>query len=120
MDQTTQHNAAMVEESTAASHALAHEAEQLAQLVARFEVSRAAPAMAARIPARAAPTVTSRPAPAPRSTPKPVSAETPAPKRANPVLQQQERLAEFASAKPARRVAMPSSTPTKVESWEEF
>ncbi|WP_239590858.1 methyl-accepting chemotaxis protein [Vitreimonas flagellata] len=121
MDQTTQQNAAMVEESTAASHALAHEAEQLAQLVARFEVSRATRAVAApRAPTRATPSVTTRPAPAPRATPKPVSAETPAPKRANPVLQQQERLAEFAAAKPARRVAMPSSTPTKVESWEEF
>ncbi|UPT63455.1 MAG: methyl-accepting chemotaxis protein [Hyphomonadaceae bacterium JAD_PAG50586_4] len=121
MDQTTQQNAAMVEESTAASHALAHEAEQLAQLVARFEVSRAVSAVAApRAPARAAPAVTSRPAPAPRGTPRPVSAETHAPKRANPVLQQQERLAEFATAKPARRVSMPSSAPTKVESWEEF
>jgi methyl-accepting chemotaxis protein len=111
----------MVEESTAASHALAHEAEQLAQLVARFEVSRASRAVAApRAPAKAPSTVTSRPAPTPRSTPKPVSAETPAPKRANPVLQQQERLAEFATAKPARRVSMPSSAPTKVESWEEF
>lgn len=41
MDQTTQQNAAMVEESTAASHAIAHEAEQLEQLVARFELSQA-------------------------------------------------------------------------------
>lgn len=49
MDQTTQQNAAMVEESTAASHALAHEAEQLEQLVARFEISQAvgAPRVAA-------------------------------------------------------------------------
>ncbi|MBP8248145.1 MAG: HAMP domain-containing protein [Phenylobacterium sp.] len=39
MDQVTQQNAAMVEQSTAASHSLAHEAEQLAHLVARFKIS---------------------------------------------------------------------------------
>jgi methyl-accepting chemotaxis protein len=38
MDQVTQQNAAMVEESTAASHNLATETRQLAQLVARFKV----------------------------------------------------------------------------------
>ena len=38
MDQVTQQNAAMVEQSTAASHALAQEAEELGRLVSRFEV----------------------------------------------------------------------------------
>ncbi|MBN8606254.1 MAG: HAMP domain-containing protein [Caulobacterales bacterium] len=38
MDQGTQQNAAMVEESTAASHALAHEARELANLVAKFNI----------------------------------------------------------------------------------
>lgn len=38
MDQGTQQNAAMVEESTAASHSLAKEAEALFQLIARFEI----------------------------------------------------------------------------------
>ncbi|HMO42457.1 MAG TPA: chemotaxis protein, partial [Phenylobacterium sp.] len=37
MDQVTQKNAAMVEETTAASHALAQEARLLAQSVSRFE-----------------------------------------------------------------------------------
>jgi methyl-accepting chemotaxis protein len=37
MDQVTQQNAAMVEESTAASHTLAHDAEALAGLVAKFK-----------------------------------------------------------------------------------
>ncbi len=37
MDQSTQQNAAMVEESTAASHSLAHEASQLFKLVGRFQ-----------------------------------------------------------------------------------
>lgn len=39
MDQVTQQNAAMVEQSTAASHALAQEAEELLQLVGKFLVS---------------------------------------------------------------------------------
>ena len=38
MDQATQQNAAMAEESTAASHALAHEAEDLRRLVGRFQI----------------------------------------------------------------------------------
>ncbi len=38
MDQATQQNAAMVEQSTAASHALAREAEGLSDLTGRFEV----------------------------------------------------------------------------------
>jgi methyl-accepting chemotaxis protein len=68
MDQVTQQNAAMVEQSTAASHALSGEAEELARLVARFRTGqqaqaalaspRAAPAAPARPPVR---TVPSRP-----------------------------------------------------------
>src|SRR5690606_11668803 len=38
MDQVTQQNAAMVEQSTAASHSLAQEAQELAQLVAKFRL----------------------------------------------------------------------------------
>ncbi len=38
MDQTTQQNAAMVEESTAASSALAGEAKRLRELVGRFKL----------------------------------------------------------------------------------
>jgi methyl-accepting chemotaxis protein len=40
MDQMTQQNAAMVEESTTASHALAEEAETLTQLTAQFQISK--------------------------------------------------------------------------------
>jgi len=39
MDQGTQQNAAMVEESAAASHSLAKEAEALFELVQQFKVS---------------------------------------------------------------------------------
>ena len=38
MDQTTQQNAAMVEQTTAANQALSHEAETLARLVSRFRI----------------------------------------------------------------------------------
>jgi methyl-accepting chemotaxis protein len=38
MDQVTQQNAAMVEQSTAASHALARETEELARLIGQFEI----------------------------------------------------------------------------------
>ena len=52
MDQVTQQNAAMVEESTAASHSLAREADALAGLIARFKVGGAKPANANAAPAR--------------------------------------------------------------------
>ena len=66
MDQVTQQNAAMVEESTAASHALAQEADELARLIGRFQVGGEA---AAPRPARAAAPAarTARPAAAPYS-----------------------------------------------------
>ena len=40
MDQITQQNAAMVEESTAASHALAADAKGLAEMVQKFKVTK--------------------------------------------------------------------------------
>ena len=39
MDQVTQQNAAMVEQSTAASHSLLHEANELVNLLGAFEIS---------------------------------------------------------------------------------
>ncbi|MFN3780429.1 MAG: methyl-accepting chemotaxis protein [Brevundimonas aurantiaca] len=64
MDQVTQQNAAMVEQSTAASHSLAQEAQSLQASVARFKVGSAAQVVAApaRVPA---------PAPAPSAPAKP-------------------------------------------------
>lgn len=55
MDQGTQQNAAMVEESTAASHSLAKEADALFHLIGRFEIGSAqqrseVPALAANSP----------------------------------------------------------------------
>ncbi len=42
MDQVTQQNAAMVEQSTAASHSLARDSDRLAELVRRFEIGQTA------------------------------------------------------------------------------
>jgi methyl-accepting chemotaxis protein len=53
MDQVTQQNAAMVEQSTAASHSLAGEATDLARLVAQFQTGSAAQQYAS--PHKAAP-----------------------------------------------------------------
>lgn len=51
MDQVTQQNAAMVEQSTAASHSLAHEAQELRRLVSVFRLSEGEHANAAGKPA---------------------------------------------------------------------
>ena len=61
MDQVTQQNAAMVEQSTAASHNLAQEAEELARLVSQFRLGAQAEAVkpGARTPRASAPASTS-------------------------------------------------------------
>ncbi|MFZ4166053.1 methyl-accepting chemotaxis protein [Brevundimonas sp. NPDC058933] len=64
MDQVTQQNAAMVEESTAASHSLAQEADTLAASVSRFRTGQAAAPAAAP---------THRPAVAPARQSQPVA-----------------------------------------------
>ncbi|PDT01785.1 methyl-accepting chemotaxis protein [Rhizobium chutanense] len=51
MDQGTQQNAAMVEEQTAASHALAQEASALDELLRQFKLGQAAPAPRASVAA---------------------------------------------------------------------
>jgi methyl-accepting chemotaxis protein len=61
MDQVTQQNAAMVEESTAASRVLADEAEELARLVARFKVAGGGVETATRRTAPASPRPQRRP-----------------------------------------------------------
>ena len=59
MDQVTQQNAAMVEESTAASHSLAQEADVLNQSVSRFQIGEHG--RAASAPAPAAPKPAAKP-----------------------------------------------------------
>ncbi len=55
MDQVTQQNAAMVEESTAASHTLAHEADELSRMMSQFKVGVQAVAAGRASPKRRAP-----------------------------------------------------------------
>ncbi|MGC1302700.1 MAG: methyl-accepting chemotaxis protein, partial [Caulobacteraceae bacterium] len=59
MDQVTQQNAAMVEQSTAASHSLTQETEALARLIGQFRTGSEAP-IATRAGHRAAPGHTAR------------------------------------------------------------
>jgi methyl-accepting chemotaxis protein len=54
MDQVTQQNAAMVEQTTAATHTLAEETEVLSQSVGRFRLSGSAPVAAGEVRRRAA------------------------------------------------------------------
>jgi methyl-accepting chemotaxis protein len=80
MDQVTQQNAAMVEQSTAASHALENEAAELARLIGQFGTgaAEAGPAPVRAVPHRAAPSRPRIPAHAPApprpSPPRPAAA----------------------------------------------
>ena len=127
MDQVTQQNAAMVEESTAACHALATEAEELAKSVARFAVSqtlaqrkparsafsvpKAAPAVAPvmdKLAKRAKP-ATDLPATQPMAAPRPVA--TPASQAAKPAPLAAPSASAAAPAATAPRVAAPKPAP---------
>jgi len=61
MDTVTQQNAAMVEQSTAASHGLATETLELTRLLSQFDIGAVATPAAARKPARAVPAKAVRP-----------------------------------------------------------
>lgn len=67
MDQSTQQNAAMVEEATAASYSLAKEADTMAELVSKFSLGEAV----SRAPARRPEPVAALAPRAPQSKPKP-------------------------------------------------
>ncbi|MFC3078796.1 methyl-accepting chemotaxis protein [Phenylobacterium terrae] len=96
MDHVTQQNAAMVEESTAASRVLAQEAQELGKLVARFKVS------GVENPNRKpAPRPSAAAAPAPRPSPPPPAASAP------------QTIGATALA------AAPTAAPEE-EGWEEF
>ena len=114
MDQTTQQNAAMVEESTAASHALTHEAEILTQLVARFEIGAPHPATKTTTAAAQVAPKAAAAKPVPSATKKPAPQLKPAATNAN-------------AAKPAAKMTAAYSTrgatalkPSAEEDWQEF
>jgi methyl-accepting chemotaxis protein len=70
MDQVTQQNAAMVEQTTAATHSLKGQSDELGRLIGAFTVTRARRAT----PASAAPRSVSRPGTVVRPTPRRVAA----------------------------------------------
>jgi methyl-accepting chemotaxis protein len=74
MDQVTQQNAAMVEEATAASHGLAHEAAALSRLIGQFKTGAADHAPEVGSPRRVAPADKGRQKPVPLAVPAPLAA----------------------------------------------
>ncbi len=75
MDQVTQQNAAMVEQSTAASHSLAQQATELSALTGAFRMGRSNRGHAMRAELKKV---------APHAFRKPAAASAPAPARAAP------------------------------------
>ncbi len=116
MDQVTQQNAAMVEQSTAASHALAQESQDLVKLVGRFHIGE-------RLAAREGTRRMRQSADVGRQTSPVVNDSTPASRSA--VHQIQSRAAAFAQryTAPAMK-STGSSAARKPETddagWEEF
>ncbi|CAH1662703.1 HAMP domain-containing protein [Hyphomicrobiales bacterium] len=128
LDEMTQQNAALAEQSAASANALSGRIGQLNELVATFRTGReavgqssypqaamASPASAAARPARAAPRPLGRPAPVPAGTPSPAAADGSEP----------ERLRQLAEAAFAQSRAAPA--PRKIANgraqdsgWEEF
>lgn len=102
LDQMTQQNAALVEESTAAAASMRDQAQRLAEVVAVFNVG----AMAVRAPAapRPAPSAAPRPAPAARTT---LGNQPAAPKATKPT----KAPAAARLAPPAPAAARPAATP---------
>ncbi|WP_168797756.1 methyl-accepting chemotaxis protein [Aliishimia ponticola] len=103
LDETTQRNAAMVEETTAASQALAAEAQTLVKTTGRFDVGNRN--------AAAAPSAPKQPAPAPTLAPPPAPEPKPAPAASAPPLDQ----GGYRSQGSAALAEEPAAT-----GWEEF
>ncbi|MGY5801421.1 methyl-accepting chemotaxis protein [Rhizobium sp. LEGMi12c] len=115
MDRGTQQNAAMVEESTAASHSLATEAASLSNLLAQFRTDGGD---AMRVSAK--PVVSPAPRPAPRPAAPPV---------ATPRIRAVDNAKVRPAASPARALgqkllsafsATPAATTSKESDWTEF
>ncbi len=104
LDQMTQQNAALVEESSAAAAAMRDQAQRLAQVVSIFDVGGAAAVAVAQAPRRPAQAVAPA-VPVARTPAAKVAARAPAP--------QAPQIA------PARRAAAPAATASD-DDWESF
>ncbi|WP_284776933.1 methyl-accepting chemotaxis protein [Agrobacterium sp. lyk4-40-TYG-31] len=116
MDQGTQQNAAMVEEQTAASHALAREAEALNSLIGQFNLGGRARGTTAFAPSsvHAAPR-SAAPAPKPSFVAKPRPAAKIAAPTARPVSSPARALGQSLAQAFAPAPAQPAT-----QDWEEF
>ena len=117
LDQMTQQNAALVEESAAAAESLRDQAERLASVVGRFRIREGASAAIQARPVVKAPAAIA-PAPAVRATPVKTAAAAPrpaaAPKRPAPATS----AASPAPLKPAP--SKPAANPVAEGEWESF
>ncbi|WP_367066498.1 methyl-accepting chemotaxis protein [Oryzisolibacter sp. LB2S] len=117
MDQATQQNAALVEESAAAAGSLNQQAGELVRAVAVFKLTGHGPAAAALTPQAHAPMAA--PATAPRAMPRPAAQSAPA---ARPAPRTPARQATpGVSSTPARAAAAPAALTTAGDDdWESF
>lgn len=120
MDESTQQNAALVEQAAAAAQSLQDQASTLAGLVNSFRIDAA---QAHGVQAAPAPAAAPRPkAPAPAAIKKPAAATRPAP--AKPIAAAAAKTNTAAAAKPATQPAAksPSRLPTgdNEGDWETF
>jgi methyl-accepting chemotaxis protein len=117
MDQVTQQTAAMVEQTTAASHSLAHEADALSRLAGQFKTDREIPPQAARPAAR------STPAPS-RALPKPTAGKAAVARPSPPKIVKPQaasgRAPSGASGDGNAGLSRKEPAPAHEESWSEF
>jgi methyl-accepting chemotaxis protein len=130
IDQTTQQNAALVEQSAAAADSMRQQAQRLHEVVGTFQLGEAtraaAPAPIAPAAPPAAPARAARPAPVAQGTPRPAPAPVTAP--AAPPATPHEQAAQQALARAAGRplAARPAAAPATErpapadDQWETF
>ena len=116
MDQATQQNAALVEESAAAADSLTQQARQLVDAVAVFKLAGRASATGYGVAAAGAPVGT----PSPRATPRaaPAAASKPTPARASRAATPAPAKALAVTPTPAATIARPTSAST--DDWVSF
>jgi methyl-accepting chemotaxis protein len=119
MDGSTQQNAAMVEESAAASRAMQEQSGKLLALVALFQVEApAAPAAAA--PRRALPAAAVKAAPGKAAAAGPAPAPSSAAAAARPEAARPARTARKAAPVKPVKPAKPAGPAAVADDWEEF
>ncbi|KQR68979.1 methyl-accepting chemotaxis protein [Rhizobium sp. Leaf341] len=128
LDQMTQQNAAMVEQTNAASHTLAQDAESLSTLIGQFAIGGAAASYAtASTPSQASRTMSSAPASHRPATPAKTTSAAPRPVAARPATVRPAAANSRPAPSPAKALmgklsgafAAPAASNSK-DQWEEF